>query len=59
MIGQINHQYADILLRDATQLELNNWLKSTQTQTLTDEAVALNLLASSEFRSKQLAAPQL
>ena len=54
-VGQINQQYADILRRDATPQEVQSWLKSS----LNDQTIALSLLDSSEFRSKQIHTPEL
>ena len=52
-IGQIDHRYAGILLRDPTQLELQSQLKSAQAHALSDEAITLKLLSTPEFRARQ------
>ena len=52
--GQIDHRYADMLLRDPTQLELKSLAK--RTGGLQDQAIILKIANQQEFRVKERSA---
>jgi len=52
-IGQIDRSYADFLMRDPSQLELNQWMSRYRQSNPQDRTIALTLMNSDEFRQKQ------
>jgi hypothetical protein len=52
-IGQIDRAYADFLMRDPSQLELNQWMSRYRQSNPQDRTIALTLMNSDEFRQKQ------
>ena len=52
-IGQIDRTYADFLLRDPSQLELNQWMSRYCQSNPQDRTIALALMNSDEFRQQQ------
>lgn len=51
--GQIDRAYADYLLRNPSQLELDRWLRVRGTAGLQDRAIALSIADSPEFHDEQ------
>jgi len=52
-IGQIDRTYADFLMRDPSQLELNQWMSRYRQSNPQDRTIALTLMNSDEFRQQQ------
>jgi hypothetical protein len=52
-IGQIDRAYADFLMRDPSQLELDQWMSRYRQSNPQDRTIALALMNSDEFRQKQ------
>jgi hypothetical protein len=51
--GQVTRNYTDYLLRDPTQLELNQWLRAGKGAVVLDRTIALALAGSQEFQVQQ------